>query len=151
MVADITTDKGRASALKACPEPDIVVNNSGGPPAGNFRDWDREAWIAALNNNMLSAILMIKDVVDGMIARKFERGEGSDQYSRPFKQRPVRFHHRSELADRRRQVPGDLLMLSAERAIRVAGGAEEVHLVTEEAVQNWGVAGGARDGLQPTV
>ena len=71
MVADITTDKGRASALKACPEPDIVVNNSGGPPAGNFRDWDREAWIAALSGNMLAAVFMIRDTVDGMIARKF--------------------------------------------------------------------------------
>jgi 3-oxoacyl-[acyl-carrier protein] reductase len=73
VAVDITTDEGRAMALKACPDPDIVVNNSGGPPAGNFRDWDRDAWIAALNGNMLSAIFMIKDTVDGMIARKFGR------------------------------------------------------------------------------
>jgi 3-oxoacyl-[acyl-carrier protein] reductase len=59
--------------LKVCPAPDIVVNNSGGPPSGNFRDWDRAAWIAALNGNMLGAIFMIKDTVDGMIARKFGR------------------------------------------------------------------------------
>jgi 3-oxoacyl-[acyl-carrier protein] reductase len=73
VAADITTDKGRALVLKACPEPDIVINNSGGPPTGNFRDWDRDAWIAALNGNMLSAVFMIKDTVDGMIARKFGR------------------------------------------------------------------------------
>ncbi len=73
VAVDITTDEGRALVLKACPEPDIVVNNAGGPPAGNFRDWDRAAWIAALNGNMLSAIFMIKDTVDGMIARKFGR------------------------------------------------------------------------------
>lgn len=73
VAADITTDEGRAAVLKACPEPDIVVNNSGGPPSGNFRDWDRETWIKALNGNMLSAIFMIKDTVDGMIARKFGR------------------------------------------------------------------------------
>jgi 3-oxoacyl-[acyl-carrier protein] reductase len=73
VAADITTDEGRALALKACPEPDIVINNSGGPPTGNFRDWDRAAWIAALNGNMLSAVFMIKDTVDGMIARKFGR------------------------------------------------------------------------------
>ncbi len=73
VAADITTDEGRAAALRACPEPDIVVNNSGGPPSGNFRDWDRETWIKALNGNMLSAIFMIKDTVDGMIARKFGR------------------------------------------------------------------------------
>ena len=52
---------------------DIVVNNSGGPPTGNFRQWDREIWMAALNNNMLGAIFMIKDTVDGMIERKFGR------------------------------------------------------------------------------
>jgi len=73
VAVDITTDEGRAAALKACPSPDIVVNNSGGPPSGNFRDWDRAAWIAALNGNMLGAIFMIKDTVDGMIARKFGR------------------------------------------------------------------------------
>jgi 3-oxoacyl-[acyl-carrier protein] reductase len=73
VAVDITTDEGRAEVLRACPAPDIVVNNSGGPPSGNFRDWDRAAWIAALNNNMLGAIFMIKDTVDGMIARKFGR------------------------------------------------------------------------------
>jgi len=73
VAADITIDEGRAAVLMACPEPDIVVNNSGGPPSGNFRDWDRETWIKALNGNMLSAIFMIKDTVDGMIARKFGR------------------------------------------------------------------------------
>jgi 3-oxoacyl-[acyl-carrier protein] reductase len=73
VAVDITTDEGRAAVLRACPEPDIVVNNSGGPPSGNFRDWDRETWIKALNGNMLSAIFMIKDTVDGMIARKFGR------------------------------------------------------------------------------
>jgi 3-oxoacyl-[acyl-carrier protein] reductase len=73
VAVDITTDEGRAQVLSACPEPDIVVNNAGGPPTGNFRDWDREMWLAAINNNMLASIFMIKDVVDGMIARKFGR------------------------------------------------------------------------------
>jgi len=73
VAADINTDEGRARILQACPEPDILINNSGGPPTGNFRDWDREIWLAALNNNMLGAVFMIKDTVDGMIARKFGR------------------------------------------------------------------------------
>jgi 3-oxoacyl-[acyl-carrier protein] reductase len=73
VAVDITSDEGRTEVLKACPAPDIIVNNSGGPPSGNFRDWDRAAWIAALNGNMLGAIFMIKDTVDGMIARKFGR------------------------------------------------------------------------------
>ncbi len=73
IAVDITTDEGRTTVLEACPAPDIVVNNSGGPPTGNFRDWDRAAWIAALNGNMLGAVFMIKDTVDGMIARRYGR------------------------------------------------------------------------------
>jgi len=73
VAADYNSDEGRAAVLEACPEPDIIVNNSGGPPTGNFRDWDRAAWMSALNNNMLGAVFMIKETVDGMIARKFGR------------------------------------------------------------------------------
>jgi 3-oxoacyl-[acyl-carrier protein] reductase len=73
VAVDINSDEGRTAILKACPEPDIVVNNAGGPPTGNFRDWDRKAWMEALNGSMLGAVFMIKDVVDGMIARKFGR------------------------------------------------------------------------------
>ncbi len=73
VAADINTEEGRAEALKACPEPDILVNNSGGPPPGAFRDWGQEEWFSALNNNMLSPIFMIKDTIDGMIERKFGR------------------------------------------------------------------------------
>ncbi|MGD9066635.1 MAG: SDR family oxidoreductase [Desulfobacterales bacterium] len=73
VAADYNSDEGRAAVLQNCPEPDIIVNNSGGPPTGNFRDWDRAAWMAALNNNMLGAVFMIKETVDGMIARKFGR------------------------------------------------------------------------------
>jgi 3-oxoacyl-[acyl-carrier protein] reductase len=70
---DITTAEGRAAALQACPEPDILVNNAGGPPPGDFRDWDEKAWQAAVNANMITPIMLIRAVVDGMIARKFGR------------------------------------------------------------------------------
>jgi 3-oxoacyl-[acyl-carrier protein] reductase len=70
---DIATEAGRAAALEACPDPDILVNNAGGPPPGDFRDWDREAWIAALDANMLAPIFLIRAVVDGMTARGFGR------------------------------------------------------------------------------
>ncbi len=73
MAGDITTEAGRAAALAACPSPDILVNNAGGPPPGDFRDWEREAWISALDANMLTPIFLIRAVVDGMIARKFGR------------------------------------------------------------------------------
>ena len=53
VACDITTADGRATALAACPQPDILVNNAGGPPPGDFRDWDRAAWIRALDANMI--------------------------------------------------------------------------------------------------
>jgi 3-oxoacyl-[acyl-carrier protein] reductase len=73
VAGDVTTALGREKLLAACPDPDILINNAGGPPAGNFRDWDRETWIKALDANMLTQIELIKAVVDGMIARKFGR------------------------------------------------------------------------------
>ena len=66
-------DAGRATLLAACPEPDILINNAGGPPPGDFRQWGRAEWIAALDSNMLSAIELIKATIDPMIARKFGR------------------------------------------------------------------------------
>jgi 3-oxoacyl-[acyl-carrier protein] reductase len=73
VIGDITTAQGREAALKAAPAPDLLVNNAGGPPPGDFRDWDRDAWVKALEANMIAPILMIRAVVDGMIARKFGR------------------------------------------------------------------------------
>jgi len=73
VACDITTPEGRAAALAACPQPDILVNNAGGPPPGDFRDWDRAAWIGALDANMLTPIELIKATVDGMIERRFGR------------------------------------------------------------------------------
>ena len=70
---DVTTDEGRAALLAACPEPDILINNAGGPPPGNFRDWNRDDWIKAVDANMLTAIFLIKETVDGMMTRKFGR------------------------------------------------------------------------------
>ncbi|OGA34230.1 MAG: 3-oxoacyl-ACP reductase [Betaproteobacteria bacterium RIFCSPLOWO2_12_FULL_64_23] len=73
VAGDITTEAGRALVLAACPDPDILVNNAGGPPPGDFRNWTRDTWIAALDANMLTPIELIKAIVDGMIARKFGR------------------------------------------------------------------------------
>lgn len=73
VAADIATAEGRAKALDACPAPDILINNAGGPPPGDFRQWDRDAWIAALDANMLTPIELIKATVDQMIAKKFGR------------------------------------------------------------------------------
>ena len=73
VAADITTAAGRADVLAACPDPDILVNNAGGPPIGDFRDWNEDAWIAAVNNNMITPIMLMRATIDGMIARGFGR------------------------------------------------------------------------------
>ena len=73
VAGDITTPEGRAAALAACPQVDILVNNAGGPPPGDFRDWDREAWIKALDANMLAPIELMRATVDAMAERGFGR------------------------------------------------------------------------------
>jgi 3-oxoacyl-[acyl-carrier protein] reductase len=73
VACDITTEAGRAEALAACPQVDILVTNAGGPPPGDFRDWTREHWIAAIDANMLTPIELIKSTVDAMITRRFGR------------------------------------------------------------------------------
>jgi 3-oxoacyl-[acyl-carrier protein] reductase len=70
---DITTPEGRAKVLAACPNPDILINNAGGPPPGDFRNWSREDWIKAVDANMLTPIELIKATVDGMMKRGFGR------------------------------------------------------------------------------
>ena len=73
VAADVTTPEGRAAALAAHADYDIVVTNAGGPPTGDFREWDRAAWLKAIDANMLTPIELIKAVVDGMAARGFGR------------------------------------------------------------------------------
>ncbi len=73
VAGDIATAEGRAAALAACPQIDILINNAGGPPPGDFRDWDREAWIKALDANMLTPIELMKATVDKMAERGFGR------------------------------------------------------------------------------
>ncbi len=73
VVADVTTPEGRAAILAACPDPDILINNAGGPPAGDFRNFGRDDWIKALDANMIAPIELIKATVDGMMARGFGR------------------------------------------------------------------------------
>ncbi|MBS0342426.1 MAG: SDR family oxidoreductase [Proteobacteria bacterium] len=73
LATDITTEAGRAQVFALQRDFDIVVTNAGGPPPGDFRDWDREAWIKAVDANMLTPIELIKATVDGMAQRGFGR------------------------------------------------------------------------------
>jgi 3-oxoacyl-[acyl-carrier protein] reductase len=77
VAADITTHEGREAVWHVAGGPgknfDVVVTNAGGPPPGDFRNWDRDAWIKALDANMLTPIELIKATVDGMAERGFGR------------------------------------------------------------------------------
>jgi 3-oxoacyl-[acyl-carrier protein] reductase len=81
VAADISTAEGRARVLAAFPDPDIVVNNTGGPPTGDFRQFSREDWIKALDACMLAPIDMVRLTLDGMIARGFGRIVNVTSYS----------------------------------------------------------------------
>lgn len=71
--ADVTTRAGREKLLAACSDPDILVTNGAGPPLGDFREWDESRWQQALNDMMLTPIMLTRSVIDGMIARRFGR------------------------------------------------------------------------------
>jgi 3-oxoacyl-[acyl-carrier protein] reductase len=77
VAADITTSEGREAIWSVAGGPgknfDIVVTNAGGPPPGDFRNWERDDWIKAVDANMLTPIELIKATVDGMAERKFGR------------------------------------------------------------------------------
>jgi 3-oxoacyl-[acyl-carrier protein] reductase len=73
VVADLNTEEGRAQVIAACPDPDILINNNGGPAPGNWWELEREDWMRAIEANMLAPILLIKAFVPRMRARKFGR------------------------------------------------------------------------------
>lgn len=73
VVANLDQPEGRLALLEACPEPDILVNNNGGPPPGNFRDWGQAEWDAGLTANLIAPVELIKATVDGMVDRGFGR------------------------------------------------------------------------------
>lgn len=70
---DIGDEEVRAAVLDACPQVDILINNNGGPPPGDFRDWSRSDWLKAIEANMITPIELIKATIDGMSARGFGR------------------------------------------------------------------------------
>ncbi len=70
---NIENESTRAALFAACPAPDILVNNNGGPNPGRFGEWKRDDWIAAIDSNMLAPIAMIQGSIDGMVQRQFGR------------------------------------------------------------------------------
>ena len=70
---DITTEEGRAAVMSACPSPDILVTNAGGPPPGLWSDWDRDDFLRAIDGNMLTPIALMQAALPGMIERGWGR------------------------------------------------------------------------------
>jgi len=73
VIADLDTEEGRNRIIESCPDADILVNNNSGPPPVNFLDTDKDAWLKALESNMLAAIFMIQALLPGMKQREFGR------------------------------------------------------------------------------
>lgn len=73
VAADISDPQGQAALLAACPEPDILVNNNGGPPFRDFRVLDRPAMLEGVTMNMVTPIELIQQVIDPMAANGFGR------------------------------------------------------------------------------
>ncbi len=73
IAADVGTRDGQKALLDACPDPDILVNNNGGPPRKDFRELDRAAMLEGVAQNMVTPLELIQQVIDGMADRKFGR------------------------------------------------------------------------------
>ncbi len=73
VAGDISDPAVQAALIEACPEPDILVNNNGGPPRRDFREIDRDAFLQGVVMNMATPVEMIQRVVDGMAERSFGR------------------------------------------------------------------------------
>ncbi len=73
VVADVSTVEGQRALLAACPTPDILINNNGGPPFRDFRELDRQAMLTGVTMNMVTPIELIQRVIDAMAARGFGR------------------------------------------------------------------------------
>ncbi|MEO1065741.1 MAG: SDR family oxidoreductase [Pseudomonadota bacterium] len=73
VAADVSTPEGQALLLAACPDPDILVNNNGGPPRRSYKELSREAMVDGAIQNMITPIELIQAVIDGMVERGFGR------------------------------------------------------------------------------
>jgi 3-oxoacyl-[acyl-carrier protein] reductase len=73
VAADVASPEGQKALFAACPEPDILVNNNGGPPFRDFRELDRQKILDGVIGNMVVGIELIQKVIDRMAAKKFGR------------------------------------------------------------------------------
>jgi 3-oxoacyl-[acyl-carrier protein] reductase len=73
IAADVSTPDGQKALLDACPAPDILVNNNGGPKPRPLRELDRQAILDGVAQNMVTPLELTRAVIDGMAERRFGR------------------------------------------------------------------------------
>jgi 3-oxoacyl-[acyl-carrier protein] reductase len=73
VAADVSSIEGQKALLAACPAPDILINNNGGPPYRDYRELDRQAMLNGVTMNMVTPIELIQKVIDAMAGRGFGR------------------------------------------------------------------------------
>jgi 3-oxoacyl-[acyl-carrier protein] reductase len=73
IAGDVSSRDIQDKILAACPAPDILVNNNGGPPPTDFRKLDRSSILEGVAQNMVTPIELIQRVIDGMVERRFGR------------------------------------------------------------------------------
>jgi 3-oxoacyl-[acyl-carrier protein] reductase len=74
VAADVTTAEGRDRIVAAQPDPDILVCNPGVRQVpGDFREWEREAWLRWWDDHFFSSVDLIRRLTPGMCRRGFGR------------------------------------------------------------------------------
>src|SRR5271165_6389002 len=73
ILGDLDDPATRAELIAACPDPDILVNNNGGPPFKPFDQITREDVLKGVESNMLTPIALVQALAPGMAERKFGR------------------------------------------------------------------------------
>ena len=120
VAGDLGDARVREVLLEACPTPDILVNNNGGPPRAEFEKITREQILNGIEANMLTPIALIQRVAPGMAERRirpnhqhhFGLGARADR-------RPRRFLRRARGPDRvSRQRGAALRQATTSRSIR---------------------------------
>ncbi len=72
--ADHSSEEGRAKILAACPDPDILVGTCAPPPmTPDYRAVTDEQWLSAIEISLLSPVRFMREVIDGMVERKWGR------------------------------------------------------------------------------
>ena len=73
VAGDLNQPAVRDALFAVCPDPDILVNNNGGPPPRDFEAITRDDLLAGLDSNLLTPIALAQRALPGMAARGFGR------------------------------------------------------------------------------